>query len=127
MKRASPQRRCANGKTHQPRRAQIDAYLHEAIQRIRRAFPDTRRIILFGSYAAGVPREDSDLDLFIEMPTQRPRHRQVAIERLLNERPCALDIVVKSPQEVRRTRRDFNPFLEDVLTKGRVLYAQARQ
>jgi len=29
---------------------------------------DPKDIILFGSYAYGVPREDSDIDLYIEPP-----------------------------------------------------------
>ncbi|MBF0428954.1 MAG: nucleotidyltransferase domain-containing protein, partial [Magnetococcales bacterium] len=34
------------------------------------------RIILFGSYATGTPRPDSDLDLLIMMPSSLPRYKR---------------------------------------------------
>lgn len=105
----------------------IDAYLQEAVTRIRRAFPRTRRIILFGSRAYGRPHRDSDVDLFVELPTrQRPAARRRALDVLLETRPCGIDLIVKTPQEVRQALRDFNPSLEDILHKGRVLYAKTR-
>ena len=82
---------------------------------------------MFGSYAYGKPTKDSDLDLFVEVPTRlRPPARYRAIYSLLDPRPCGIDLIVKTPVEVNRIVRDFNPCFEDILGKGRVLYAQAR-
>jgi predicted nucleotidyltransferase len=109
------------------RRPTFDTYLRGAVQRIRKAFPETRRIVLFGSRAYGRPTGDSDLDLFIELPTRQSSHRRhQAIDRLLDPRPCGIDLIVKTPQEIRRMRRDFNPCVEEILTRGRVLYDKAR-
>lgn len=100
-------------------------FLRQAVRRIRTAFPETRRIILFGSHAYGRPTRDSDIDLFIEMPSRLPSHeRYRAIDRLLDSRPTGIDLIVKTPQETRRILRDFNPCFQDIVGKGRVLYAK---
>ena len=105
----------------------LEGYLNTIVGRIRKAFPKTRRIILFGSHAYGKPTQDSDLDLFIEVSTrQRSHSRHRTIDQLLDPRPCGIDLIVKTPQEVRRTLQDFNPCFEDILRKGRVLYEKAR-
>lgn len=105
----------------------LDDYLDGVVHRIRKVFPKTRRIILFGSHAYGAPTRDSDLDLFVEVPTrQRPHTRHRLIDQLLDPRPCGIDLVVKTPQELRRTLQDFNPCVEEILRKGRVLYEKTR-
>ena len=109
------------------RRAQeVDTYLQEVVRRIRTTFPETRRIVLFGSYAYGRPNKDSDLDLFVELPTQQRRQARHRIDALLDPRPCGIDLIVKTPREVRQVLHDFNPCFEDILHKGRVLYAKTR-
>ena len=105
----------------------LNRYLRMVVARIRRAYPATNRIILFGSHAYGVPHADSDLDLFVELPTRQPSHRRhQAIDRLLDPRPCGIDLIVKTPQEIHHMRRDFNPCVEEILRRGRVLYDKAR-
>src|SRR6266446_4692796 len=64
-----------------------------------------RRIILFGSHARGEAGPDSDLDLFIEMETdQPPPERAIAVSALFGLRKWPLDVVVYTPDEVRRLR-----------------------
>ena len=104
----------------------INGYLRIVVRRIRRAFPETRKIVLFGSYGYGHPSKDSDLDLFVEVPTQKRRQARNRIDSLLDPRPCGIDLIVKTPQEVRQILRDFNPCFEDIVRKGRVLYAKTR-
>ena len=114
-------------KRNETQRAQtVNRYLQEVVHRIRRAFPETRRIVLFGSYAYGRPNKDSDLDLFVELPTHQRRHTRNRIAALLDPRPCGIDLIVKTPQEVRQVLHDFNPCFEDIVHKGRVLYAKTR-
>ncbi len=116
-----------NKATSHRSQATINVFLRGAVKNIRQAFPHTRRIILFGSHAYGRPTRDSDLDLFIEVVTQQNSHaRHEAIDRLLDPRPCGIDLIVKTPREVRQALRDFNPCFEDILKKGRVLYAKGR-
>ena len=105
-------------------RRQLGPLLKRAVHRITSAFPRVRRIVLFGSYATGQPTRDSDLDLFIVMPTRRrwaERSRQ--LHAIFPERPLPIDFVVRTPGEVReRLTTYFCPFTREVMTKGRVLY-----
>jgi len=57
--------------------------IHDIVNRIVAKFnPD--KIILFGSYAAGTPNDDSDLDLLIIQDTDLPPHRRsFEIQKLL--------------------------------------------
>jgi predicted nucleotidyltransferase len=80
-------------------------------------------IILFGSYAYGKPTPDSDLDLLIVMDSQdRPAERIRKVSDLFDPRPLPMDFVVLTPGEVRHRLNGFDPFLEEILAKGRVLY-----
>jgi uncharacterized protein len=59
-----------------------------------------RRIIAFGSYARGEQRPDSDLDLIIEMETDKPFYeRGLGIVGLFRDRKWAMDLLVYPPQE----------------------------
>ena len=84
---------------------------------------DPDRIILFGSRAAGSPREDSDIDLLVVKETEaRPLDRRIEVERLLSDRLAPLDIHVYTPAEVRALFSIGDPFIEEVIEKGKVVY-----
>jgi len=81
-----------------------------------------RRIILFGSYAEGQATRDSDVDLLVILP-----HRGKAVEksvaiRLATRPPFPLDLLVRTPQEVRKRLAMGDTFIRDILEKGKVLY-----
>jgi predicted nucleotidyltransferase len=83
------------------------------------------RVILFGSYAGGVPAEDSDVDLLIIKETDRPAsERWSEVKKLLRGVAPTVPVspLVYTPAELRERRdlRDF--FIEDVLAEGEVLY-----
>ena len=81
-----------------------------------------RRIILFGSYAYGRPRKDSDVDLLVIMPYQgRDIDNAIEIRKRLNPR-FALDLIVRSPAEVARRVAINDWFMRDIVEDGLVLY-----
>jgi uncharacterized protein len=85
-----------------------------------------RRIILFGSHARGDVRPDSDLDLFVEMDTQRrPPDRGVEVSSVFGLRPWSLDIVVYTPQEVERLRNVHGTLLSVIEAEGKLLYERS--
>lgn len=85
------------------------------------------RIILFGSHAYGRPSWESDLDLLVIMETDlRPAERSSLIARKCRPRYVAMDILVRTPREMAERLDGFDPFLEEVLSHGRVLYDAAR-
>ena len=77
--------------------------LPEAVQRIARQF-DPLRIILFGSWARGDARPDSDIDLLVVLPyAENKRLAAIRIGNALSDLPASKDIVAprlkKSPRE----------------------------
>lgn len=84
-----------------------------------------RRIMVFGSHARGEAGPDSDLDLFIEMDTpRRPPERAIEVSEAFGLRPWPMDIVVYTPDEVRRLRHVNGTFLSVIEKEGKVLYEQ---
>ncbi len=82
------------------------------------------KIILFGSYAYGNPTPDSDVDLLVIMKTRAKEiDRYVAVSNLLYPRQFPVDILVKTPKEIKvEAGKKGNFFMREILTKGKVLY-----
>ena len=84
-----------------------------------------KKIILFGSYAYGKPTADSDVDLFVVMNSKkRPVERYGPISKILIPRPFPVDILVRTPAEVKEKLQHKDFFIEEVMSRGIVLYAR---
>ncbi len=84
-----------------------------------------KRIMVFGSHARGGARPDSDLDLFVEMETpRRPPERAIEVSEVFGLRSWPMDIVVYTPDEVRRLRHVKGTLLSVIEKEGKVLYEQ---
>src|SRR6516164_4037709 len=79
------------------------------------------KIILFGSYAYGQPHADSDVDILIVMPARNQLDQAVRIE-LACDPPFPLDIIVRTPRNVRWRLEEGDSFLREIMSKGKVLY-----
>jgi uncharacterized protein len=101
--------------------------LREVVRRILSA-GSPAKIVLFGSWARGQARPDSDLDLLIIEASDLPRHRRARRHRmaLLGLFP-AKDIVVWTPDEVAQWQYVPNAFITTILAEGRVLYERSDQ
>jgi uncharacterized protein len=96
--------------------------LRPAIQKIVQEL-NPQKIILFGSYAYGMPNPHSDVDLLVIMETKSSlKDRSWAVSRLLLPRPFPVDIIVKTPQEMQEALESGDFFLREILTRGKVLY-----
>ena len=97
--------------------------LPKAVKRIADEL-DPEKIILFGSYAYGTPTPDSDVDLLVIMNTrQKTKDRYLTVGRLLRPRQFPVDIIVKTPDEVKRALKNKkNFFIHNIITRGKVLY-----
>jgi predicted nucleotidyltransferase len=79
------------------------------------------RIVLFGSYARGEPRPDSDVDLLVVMPFKGSGVSKAA-EMIRKLSPSfAVDLVIRRPADVER-RVAMNDFFLKEATNGRLLY-----
>lgn len=84
------------------------------------------KIVLFGSYASGTPSPDSDVDLLVVIP-YRGKSWEKAAEIRGRVRPrFPLDLLVRTPQQVRERLAIGDTFLRDVSERGTVLYEARR-
>lgn len=86
---------------------------------------DPERIILFGSAARGEADEDSDLDLIVIKKTdQRFLRRLVEVSSFL-PLDLRIDVFVYTPQEFQAMVEEGNPFIEEALKDGKLVYEKA--
>jgi uncharacterized protein len=84
------------------------------------------KVVLFGSYAYGVPRTDSDLDLLIIKETsERFLDRWVTVQGILTgtHRALPVETLILTPQEIQHRLAIGDQFITEILAKGKVLYA----
>jgi len=95
-----------------------------------RAFSDAiargfhpQRIVLFGSYAYGKPTEHSDVDLLVIMNRTRHKGERMSVRiRHAIPRDFPLDLLVRTPTDVAKRLQWSDPFMCELLEKGKVLY-----
>jgi uncharacterized protein len=84
-------------------------------------------VFLFGSRAWGTPRDDSDVDLLIVLPSgtdRLPAHELRAL-RCLRGLGVVKDILVRTRDQIERYRHVPASLEAQILTHGRLLYADA--
>src|SRR5260370_39635235 len=84
-----------------------------------RFHPD--KIILFGSYAYGAPHADSDVDILVVMPCRNQLDQAVKISLAIDP-PFPLDIIVRTPYNMRWRLAEGDSFLQEITTQGTGLY-----
>ena len=126
-KRRATSRRAAEPSklTRSPARNQISLLCSE----IAREFhPD--KIVLFGSYAYGKPRPESDVDLLIVMSYEGSPFKQagVIINHLINTVGIVpMDVLVRTSKEVQARIRMGDRFISEIIERGRVMYEANHQ
>ena len=99
--------------------------LQDIVDRVVERF-DPERVILFGSYARGDARDDSDVDLLVVADTDLPpRQRYHAVRGLLSDYPVAFDVFLKTPQEYRRWRSVVNHIVYFADKYGRIVHERS--
>jgi predicted nucleotidyltransferase len=95
--------------------------LQTVVERLKQDQPE--KIILFGSYATGQADEYSDLDFVVIKKTdKRFIERLVETSRIIGFDLGKIDVFVYSPEEWQRMIEWENPFAEQVLKEGKVVY-----
>jgi predicted nucleotidyltransferase len=81
------------------------------------------KIILFGSYVRGDSDEYSDLDFVVVKKTKkRFLERLIEVAKLIDNDLGKVDVFVYTPEEFQRMVEWENPFIQNVLREGRVVY-----
>jgi predicted nucleotidyltransferase len=95
--------------------------IHALIERIVQAY-HPERIVLFGSYAYGTPTVHSDVDLLVVLPFEGKWSRK-AVEILNTLEPeFSVDLLVRTPEQVRQRLALNDFFLREVIERGKILY-----
>ncbi len=81
------------------------------------------KIILFGSRAYGTPHEDSDVDILVVMPARNEIDQAVKI-CLAIPAPFPMDLIVRTPEDLRWRLEAGDSFLREIVARGVVLHEQ---
>src|SRR5438046_8086124 len=73
------------------------------------------KIILFGSHAYGTPDADSDVDILVVMPARNQLDQAVRISLTIDP-PFPLDIIVRTPHNMRWRLQEGDSFLREVVS-----------
>lgn len=66
---------------------------------------------------------NSDLDLFVVLRTSEPPARRIArVSEVARVPFLPMDLLVYTPDEVAARLQEGDPFVEDIVTHGKVLY-----
>jgi predicted nucleotidyltransferase len=95
--------------------------IRAAVRHIAREF-HPQKIILFGSYARGKPRPESDVDLLVVMDTKlRGMDQALNIRRNLGVM-FGMDLLVYTPKRLEQRLKWGDSFLQEIMETGKVLY-----
>ncbi|MBM4071478.1 MAG: nucleotidyltransferase domain-containing protein [Planctomycetes bacterium] len=84
------------------------------------------KIILFGSHARGTPHADSDVDILVIMPAKNELDQAVKI-CLAVDYNFPLDLLVRTPENLRWRLAEGDSFLREIMDQGKVLYEKAHR
>ncbi len=82
---------------------------------------DAEMIILFGSYAVGNYRKDSDVDLLIIKKTDEPFLERQKRARLLLRTTTPVDLFVLTPEEFESAKKN-NLLIREAVETGTIVY-----
>jgi predicted nucleotidyltransferase len=105
-----------------PTKEKVDLAVKTAVE-----IAQPSRVILFGSWARGAAKWDSDLDLAVLMPDAAEPdlgniHR--SLRRKLREIPMTIDLVVTTEGCAEQFRGSINSIYHRILQDGQVAYEQ---
>jgi predicted nucleotidyltransferase len=95
--------------------------IQEIVDQIAQHF-NPRQIILFGSYARGEPRPESDVDLLIIMETPMREAQQALEIRQFLKSLFGLDLLVYSAEKIEQRIALGDSFLKDIFSEGITVY-----
>ncbi|MCE9645778.1 MAG: nucleotidyltransferase domain-containing protein [Chloroflexi bacterium] len=95
----------------------IDQVVEQIVEKFK-----PQKIILFGSYARGNARPESDVDMLVVMDTSLKEVQQAIQICQKIEYRFGLDLIVHTPKHLAERVKMGDWFLRDVLKEGRIVY-----
>ncbi|MCX6226760.1 MAG: nucleotidyltransferase domain-containing protein [Bacteroidia bacterium] len=90
------------------------------------------KIILFGSYASGMQKSNSDIDLLVikKIPANQTRDFSIKLKKALwmelSNFNYSFDILVDDEQRIQERIAIGDLFYKDIFTNGKVIYASPK-
>lgn len=84
-----------------------------------------QKIVLFGSRAYGSPRPDSDADLLIILNYEGTAYSMMADMLGAIYPRHGFDLIPRTPEDVAKRYGWGDPFIQDAIDRGKVLYEAA--
>lgn len=87
------------------------------------------KIILFGSYAYGIPNNNSDLDLLVvkNIPENEIRKLRIELKKALwlkiGKYNMPFDLLVDNEERIKKRIEMGDLFYKEIYSKGKVIYA----
>jgi predicted nucleotidyltransferase len=98
--------------------------LQEALERLVAAL-EPEEVWLFGSWARGEARPDSDVDLLVVVPYEGdPKELALRGYRVLRGRDFPLDLLVYPRSLLKERLEEGSLLLQEIFQKGRCVYAR---
>ncbi|MEA3352218.1 MAG: nucleotidyltransferase domain-containing protein [Campylobacterota bacterium] len=102
----------------------IENIKDEIIEKLKPLNPD--KVILFGSYAYGIPTKDSDIDLFLVKDDKKEKHYEakamMQLRSITQKYHIGFDILSTSSEALHCSNDHF--YKVDILSRGKVLYGE---
>ncbi len=95
--------------------------IDEVVRQIAEKFRP-QKIIIFGSYARGNPRPESDVDILVVMATELKESQQSLLIRHHLNLFFGLDLILYTPKHLEERIAMGDYFVQDVLKEGKVVY-----
>lgn len=96
---------------------QIEEYCREVVRKL-----NPQAVILFGSFASGDINEGSDIDIMVIADFQVSFLDRIKLLLDLNHFRLPIEPVGYTAEELEKMKQTGNPFIIEVVDKGKVLY-----
>ena len=96
---------------------QIEEYCREVVRKL-----NPQAVILFGSFASGAINEGSDIDIVVIADFQVSFLDRIKLLLDLNRSQLPIEPIGYTAKELEKMKQTGNPFIIEVVDKGKVLY-----